>query len=250
MTIGENISMVYRICVTSKSLCVYLNTKHFMIGQMERTDQDVLIPNNRDKNKINPVVLYAITKAIPYLVHLFLCATKMTSFNIFVVTVLLLIGDYWFNQNIHGLQLVGLRWWIEIGHGFNYYSKPDPFVPLVSNSNAFWLGFFISIFVWIITAVVTLFTHGLFISVIAVIGAILSCINLYMFVKAHKQAKIDAEHACLTMLQDENINFELVKEELDDNTHDLQSVTPVSTEEQDEMIEEVDIEVEEEEEII
>lgn len=179
-------------------------------------DQEVLIAGNKQGSKINPVVLYTGTKVLPYVVHLCLCVARLTEFNILVVTVLLLIGDYWFSQNVHGPNMIGLRWWIQLNNGFQYYSKPDPFVPSVSDSNVFWVGFFVAIVVWIITSIVTVFTHGFFIAIISVIAAVFNIVNVTMFIKARKLAKIAAEHACLTILQDETINFELVKDDLDD----------------------------------
>jgi hypothetical protein len=176
-------------------------------------DEEVLIPGRDPFSHANSIFLYMFTKLAALSTFALLCLLALKGVTISVVSVVLLFVDFWFTQNIHGLQLVGLRWWYEFGSGFQYYSKPDPFVPLIGASNIFWMGFFVFTVIWIFTFVVSIFTSGFLIALNALLAVALQILNLSMFMRAHRTAKAVAERAALNILQGESINFELVRED-------------------------------------
>lgn len=115
--------------------------------------------------------------------------------NIIVIVVLFSMGVVMFfvNKNVIGLHLAGLKWNFikpnENGDFVQYYVRPPSFVPDSTKSNAFWLGFFLSIIFWGCLAIVLLiffhFTRGFS----SLFNLALEIINLYFFSKAHIYAK-------------------------------------------------------------
>jgi hypothetical protein len=121
--------------------------------------------------------------------------------------------DFFATQNYHGLQLVGLRWSSKIGSDFRYYSKPNPYVPIRSDSNTFWMGLFLCISFWVMILLVALFAARPLVILTALVGTALQVLNFVMFVKAHRMAKIAAELAVKRQLElADTVTFELVRE--------------------------------------
>lgn len=157
----------------------------------------------------NPVVFYLVTKALPFAVDLILSFSKFDSFTSIVLSICLNIVEMWLVKNIYGVNLIGLRWWID-REGLKYYLKPDPFVPIVYQSNVFWIGLFISVILYFIFSICFLNSMYLLIFLIADVFQIY---NLVMFIYSYKKAKKSSDANLLTVLQDEDINFELVKDD-------------------------------------
>lgn len=187
---------------------------------MRVNDQEALIPGKEPR--INPIAFYFIIQLLPYLVFILFILLKIQILHTTIVTLILLGINFWFIKNVHGIQLVGLRWKISLLSGFEFYSKPNPFVPRAIDSNSFWVGFFIFIFLWIIAFIISLFLKESLLCLVCFIGFLSEIINLMMFMRSYRSAKSQAEHAALEILQDETVNFELVHS--DDEEHHNENV--------------------------
>lgn len=161
----------------------------------------------------HPVMSYAVTKAAPLLLSLFFALTGFDPFSSVLLSICAGIAELWLVKNIHGAGLIGLRWWIEAGEGLMYYTKPDPYVQDIAQSNAFWIGLFAGAMLYAISALCCLQTMY---SVMFFIMDAFQVFNLSMFLCARNKAKRSVEKNLLTILQDEEINFELVKDDEDD----------------------------------
>ena len=180
------------------------------------SDQEHLIPGNPRTPKVNPIALYLSVQIIPIFFFLILIGFGFQENMILILSSILIFFSFWFIKSINGLQLIGLSWSINPTSGFSYYSKPDPYVPKYNESNAFWLGFFIMMVFWVISFVISLFGKSYLYLLLCIFGFSGQLINLLMFMRAHKEKKIAAEHAALEILQGEKVNFELVSNDSDD----------------------------------
>lgn len=183
---------------------------------MSKTDQESLIGGKEDGPPcIHPITLFIILKILPIIllfVQIFIHINNGTSS---IILILLLLIEFWMTKNVSGLQLVGLKWEVDITKclKFSYFSKPDPFVPKVSSSNTFWMSHFAFLIIWVISIVIFFITHVYKYVPIGVIGALLNTINLKMFLKANDKHKLDSEQAALAILKDNDVHFNLVKED-------------------------------------
>lgn len=102
-----------------------------------------------------------------------------------VVLALLCLADVWYTKNIAGLDLVGMRWSHEINENgepaWQFYSRPDPYVPDPFESNAFWGFMFGSVFVWAIVFIWSIFAFGKFNVVISLLILALNTLHLILF---------------------------------------------------------------------
>jgi hypothetical protein len=103
---------------------------------LPRPDQEFLIPGGHPRRS-HPVLFCYATKLAVYLLYFGLLLLDANSVSLCLVTVLLSLADFWCTQNIHGFELLGLSWYLSPGGGLSYISRPDPFVPNTSDSNAF-----------------------------------------------------------------------------------------------------------------
>lgn len=165
---------------------------------------------------INPIAFYFVIQLLPYSVFILFLLFEIQIFQVTIFLLILLGINFWFIKNVNGIQLVGLRWKLSLQNGFDYYSKPNPFVPRALDSNSFWIGFFIFMFLWIIAFILSIFVSDA-LCLVCIIGFLSEFFNLTMFMKSHRLAKNQAEHAALEILQDENINFEQVHSDDEEN---------------------------------
>lgn len=182
---------------------------------MRTNDQESVFAGKEPR--INPIAFYFAIQLLPYLVFVLFLIFNIPILQITIIILILLGINFWFIKNVNGIQLVGLRWKFSIITGFEYYSKPNPFVPRALDSNSFWIGFFIFLFLWIIALVISLFLKTPLLCLVCFIGFLSELINLMMFMRSHKSAKSQAEHAALEILQDETVNFEFVHSDDEEN---------------------------------
>lgn len=85
--------------------------------------------------------------------------TNTPRIMIFIITILLLAGDFYYLKNIAGRRLVGLRWWNEVdvqtGESKWVFESSDPGTKVVNatDSRFFWLSLYVQPLLWILLAV-------------------------------------------------------------------------------------------------
>jgi hypothetical protein len=183
---------------------------------MSLADQERLIPGGQPGRSFHPVLFCYSTKFLVYLFYAWLLLLGASSASTFLLTTLLNLVDFWCTQTIHGFELVGLSWSVRIGIGFASVSKPDPFVPNTSDSNAFWMSFFVFIILWAVTFLIALFTSGAARAINAGIAAALQILNLLMFMRAHRATRSARDQLAWQQAEEvEGIDFRLMQEEPD-----------------------------------
>lgn len=81
---------------------------------------------------------------------------------IFIITILLLAGDFYYLKNIAGRRLVGLRWWNEVdaqtGDSKWVFESSDPATKTINptDSRFFWLALYIQPLLWVLLAVLAI----------------------------------------------------------------------------------------------
>lgn len=81
---------------------------------------------------------------------------------VFIVTILLLAGDFYYLKNIAGRRLVGLRWWNEVdpatGDSHWVFESSEPGTKTVNptDSRFFWLAIYAQPLLWIALAILAL----------------------------------------------------------------------------------------------
>jgi hypothetical protein len=81
---------------------------------------------------------------------------------IFIITILLLAGDFYYLKNIAGRRLVGLRWWNEVdpqtgnSHWVFESSEPGTKVINATDSRFFWLAIYLQPLLWVALAILAL----------------------------------------------------------------------------------------------
>lgn len=185
---------------------------------MRTNDQESIFAGKEPR--VNPIAFYFAIQLLPYLAFILFLLFHIPILHITIIILILIGINFWFIKNVNGMQLVGLRWKLSFSNGFEYYSKPNPFVPRAIDSNSFWIGFFVFIILWIIAFIISIFLTSTFLCIVCLIGFLSEFINLNMFMRSHKSAKNQAEHAALEILQDEKVNFELVHSDDEENRND------------------------------
>lgn len=90
---------------------------------------------------------------------------------IFIITILLLAGDFYYLKNIAGRRLVGLRWWNEVNtasgdsHWVFESSDPNERVVNKTDSRFFWMALYVQPVCWAGLAVLAI-THPVYLSLI------------------------------------------------------------------------------------
>lgn len=81
---------------------------------------------------------------------------------IFIITILLLAGDFYYLKNIAGRRLVGLRWWNEVdpssGDSKWVFESSEPGTKVVNptDSRFFWLANYVQPLLWVALAILAL----------------------------------------------------------------------------------------------
>lgn len=86
----------------------------------------------------------------------------MRRIMIFIVTILLLAGDFYYLKNIAGRRLVGLRWWNEVdpqtGDSQWVFESSEPGTKTINatDSRFFWLALYVQPMLWVVLAILAL----------------------------------------------------------------------------------------------
>ena len=173
------------------------------------TDQEALIPSTTEKS--NKVGVYAHAGLRIFSLITFFFLPNLNQIAQYALFGLVIIIQFWVTENIIGMQLIGLRWYIDFGSmKFSFYSKPDPFVPNAGDANSFWMIFIFNLLVWIIALAVQIFTSSWKIAVLNFIYIFAEGLNLFMFMKGHGMAKLQAEKNVLSAINTEPVpEFEM-----------------------------------------
>lgn len=81
---------------------------------------------------------------------------------VFIVTILLLAGDFYYLKNIAGRRLVGLRWWNEVdpstGDSQWVFESSEPGTKTINptDSRFFWLAIYAQPLLWIALTILAL----------------------------------------------------------------------------------------------
>lgn len=81
---------------------------------------------------------------------------------IFIITILLLAGDFYYLKNIAGRRLVGLRWWNEVdpqtGDSQWVFESSEPGTKTINatDSRFFWLALYVQPMLWVLLAILAL----------------------------------------------------------------------------------------------
>lgn len=87
---------------------------------------------------------------------------RTNSVLIFIITILLLAGDFYYLKNIAGRRLVGLRWWNEVdpssGDSKWVFESSEPGTKTVNptDSRFFWLANYVQPLLWVALAILAL----------------------------------------------------------------------------------------------
>lgn len=199
---------------------------------MNFNDSGTGVVNNSSREGL---VIYISVRIAPVVV--FLMSSFLKPPILLFIFIAALIGEFWVVKSISGMQLIGLRWYLDKKAGqkaFAFYSKPDPYIPNVIDSNIFWSLFFVCLFGWSITAIVEIFILSYFKAFLASIAIAFHILNLSMYSKARNMAKKAIQKSVLDALQEEMVTFPKIDEDK------FNSDISLSTEEDDIQIENIE----------
>ncbi|KAK1757624.1 hypothetical protein QBC47DRAFT_376529 [Echria macrotheca] len=126
------------------------------------------------------------------LVYLFGMLFTDSLVMIFIITILLLAADFYYLKNIAGRRLVGLRWWneVDVNTGDSHWvfesSEPGTKVINPTDSRFFWLAIYAQPLLWIMLAVVALFSLKFIWLPLVVIALVLTITNTLAFSRCDK----------------------------------------------------------------
>ncbi|CCC04918.1 hypothetical protein QBC45DRAFT_424978 [Copromyces sp. CBS 386.78] len=111
---------------------------------------------------------------------------------IFIITILLLAGDFYYLKNIAGRRLVGLRWWNEVdpnsgdSHWVFESSEPGTKIINATDSRFFWLAIYAQPLLWVVLAIVALFSLKFIWLPLVAIALVLTITNSLAFSRCDK----------------------------------------------------------------
>ena len=192
----------------------------------EQNDQEALISERQYTN--HPILVFIILKSFPILLYYSMYVLKVNPLVCFILILFIFIFEFFITRKIIGVEMVGLSWYFGDGK-FQYYSRPNPYIPKASESNIFWISFPILIISWVLIIVFKYY------DIIAIpLFAILSqLINLYFYISSYLTSRKQNQLAVMAYLQDEPVNFPFVKEETNQeeiSTENIQSDKETPTE--------------------
>ncbi|EAY02488.1 hypothetical protein TVAG_020410 [Trichomonas vaginalis G3] len=153
-----------------------------------------------EKNRllVNHVAIYLGIKLIIFLTFIPLPFLVHNTGIVFAILMMLEVLQFFSTKNISGLHLVGLKWNFmkpnENGDYVEYYVRPPPFIPSTSQSNLFWLGFFISIVYWVCSSIIYVIFMRFVVLASCLIILFFELLNFYFFAQAHLYAKQASEN--------------------------------------------------------
>jgi len=113
----------------------------------------------------------------------------------FVITILMLVFDFWVVKNVSGRLLVGLRWWNEVKEDGSsqwiFESLEDRAFLNPNEVRLFWISTFVPPLVWIIFTLNALIKVPPWIEwgILCILGVILSIANLVGYIKCARDAR-------------------------------------------------------------
>lgn len=111
---------------------------------------------------------------------------------VFIVTILLLAGDFYYLKNIAGRRLVGLRWWNEVdpstGDSQWVFESSEPGTKTINptDSRFFWLAIYAQPLLWIALTILALIRFKLIWLPLVVIALVLTITNSLAFSRCDK----------------------------------------------------------------
>ncbi|KAM7197616.1 Eukaryotic protein of unknown function (DUF846) domain containing protein [Naviculisporaceae sp. PSN 640] len=126
------------------------------------------------------------------LVYLFGLLFTDNMVMIFIITILLLAADFYYLKNIAGRRLVGLRWWNEVdpstgdSHWVFESSEPGTKIINATDSRFFWLAIYAQPLLWVVLAIVALFSFKFIWLPLVAIALVLTITNSLAFSRCDK----------------------------------------------------------------
>ncbi|KAK0730632.1 Golgi apparatus membrane protein tvp-23 [Lasiosphaeris hirsuta] len=126
------------------------------------------------------------------LVYLFGLLFTKNLVMIFIITILLLAADFYYLKNIAGRRLVGLRWWNEVdpstGDSHWVFESSEPGTKIINptDSRFFWLAIYAQPLLWILLAIVALFSFKFIWLPLVAIALVLTVTNTLAFSRCDK----------------------------------------------------------------
>jgi len=111
---------------------------------------------------------------------------------IFIITILLLAADFYYLKNIAGRRLVGLRWWNEVdpstGDSQWVFESSEPGTKIINatDSRFFWLAIYAQPLLWVVLAIVALFSLKFIWLPLVAIALVLTITNSLAFSRCDK----------------------------------------------------------------
>ncbi|KAH6898465.1 hypothetical protein B0T10DRAFT_394610 [Thelonectria olida] len=111
---------------------------------------------------------------------------------IFIITILLLAGDFYYLKNIAGRRLVGLRWWNEVdpqtgdSHWVFESSEPGTKVVTATDSRFFWLALYVQPMLWVLMFILALVQLQFLWLPLVIIALVLTIMNTLAFSRSDK----------------------------------------------------------------
>lgn len=102
---------------------------------------------------------FRVSSLVVYLLGLWFTANSVL---VFIITMLLLAGDFYYLKNIAGRRLVGLRWWNEVdsqtGESHWVFESSEPGTKIINptDSRFFWLAIYLQPLLWVSLAILAM----------------------------------------------------------------------------------------------
>jgi len=179
-----------------------------------------------DQNKIScissaPMTTFLFVKIFPIIVYFVMVnnfrSRAMVLFCIFLCHFL----EFSMMKNFFGLELVGMKWYLDpLSEStiLQFYSKPPPFVPNFAESNLFWIGFFFSLIFWISFCTIYAFHLALYRLFLCSLGLIFQILNLLAFMRCHSLSQKESAKFTRDSLLVDSIKFALASEDESSNS--------------------------------
>lgn len=181
--------------------------------------------------------IYCIIKIFPifvfYMCFLFIGDSSLT----ILICFLSFLFEVIYIKDYLSMQLIGLRFSFEASEEskndqdqedlapkdsnnsnnansiIHFYARPAPFVPQATLSNSFWIGYYFSIIVFILSGIHCFFKRKIALFFLAIIEAFVQVVTISLFVAAHEMKRNEENKIVRSYYGDEKVEFQLVDEE-------------------------------------
>lgn len=195
-----------------------------MISSKNDDSEQLIAGGAKDCASRYPLFFFMFLKILPFACYFI---AFMLLSNTSVALILFFIAqsfEFYMVQSRCGLDLIGIKWYIEPGNDgslLQFYAKPAPYVPNYQLSNIFWIGFIAATILWVVILFIDLFQRNIFYFGLASFGLAIQVCNFLLFMKAQATTqKAAANIARAGILND--IKFDLVDE--NDDTKDAELI--------------------------